>query len=344
MASASVSRPLCTQDTRACDHWVWDAGGLRPPCCTEHLLELIGFTSDLLTRHGIVHWLDYGTLLGAVRERQLIPWDADADFSILHRDQKAVLALAEEFAAAGHRLERPGLWTGHRGVIRVRYSKRNAAQLDLFMWQVRDGMLLPLEGAEEAWPGMAERLAFPERFIAPLGEVALNGRRFPTPTPVEEFLREHRYGPGWTTPAPPIRSLRYYPSFDITETTPEIESLIERIATSEQRLGELRLQSRRSRGRAAELWQKTGLPIEPGPCRVEAVLAESAGGSPTATLEGLARSVALLDQAIEEFEHGPPSLVIRRAARRIRRIAEVLVARARRRPHRAGFPFGVDTG
>src|SRR6185312_10317860 len=52
MASASVSRPPCTQDTRACDYWVWEHGGLRPQCCTEHLLELIGFTSDLLTRHG----------------------------------------------------------------------------------------------------------------------------------------------------------------------------------------------------------------------------------------------------------------------------------------------------
>jgi hypothetical protein len=51
----------------------------------------------------------------------------------------------------------------------------------------------------------------------------------------------------------------------------------------------------------------------------------------------------LLEQAIEEFEHGSASLGIRRAGRRIRRIAEVLHARVQRRPHGAGFPFGVDS-
>jgi len=211
MASASVSRPPCTPDTRECDWMNWGPRALRPACCTQHLLELIGFTSDLLTRHGIVHWLDYGTLLGAVREGQLIPWDGDADFSILQRDEHAVLALDEEFAAAGHYVERPGLWRGHRGVIRIRYSKVNRGHLDLFMWQLHDGMLQPLEGSEEAWPGMASRVTFPERFITPLGEVPLNGRSFPAPKSVEEFLREHRYGPRWETPAPPVKSVKYYP-------------------------------------------------------------------------------------------------------------------------------------
>jgi hypothetical protein len=339
----SLSRPPCTRFTRACDYWNWDTGAVRPPCCTEHLLELIGFTSDLLARHGIVHWLDYGTLLGAVREGELIAWDGDADFSILQRQEHTVLALAEEFGAAGHRLERPGMWRGHQGVIRILYSKANAAQLDLFMWQVRDGMLLPLEGTDEAWPGMASRLAFPERFIAPLGEASLHGRRFPAPAPVHEFLREHRYGPGYATPAPPIKSLKLYPSFDIAETTPEIERLIARIAASEQRLGQLRSESGWSHLRAVEMWQKAGLPISPDAGRVGAVLAQSSGERPTATVESLARSVALVEQAIKEIEHSSASLVIRKAGRRMRRIAEVLLARVQRRPHRAGFPSDVDT-
>ncbi|TMM17824.1 MAG: hypothetical protein E6F96_08010 [Actinobacteria bacterium] len=345
MASASVSRPPCTQDTRECDWMNWGPRALRPACCTQHLLELIGFTSDLLTRHGIVHWLDYGTLLGAVREGQLIPWDGDADFSILQRDEHAVLALDEEFAAAGHYVERPGLWRGHRGVIRIRYSKVNRGHLDLFMWQLHDGMLQPLEGSEEAWPGMASRVTFPERFITPLGEVPLNGRSFPAPKSVEEFLREHRYGPGWETPAPPVKSVKYYPrSFDIADTTPEIESLFERIASYEQRLAQVASEARGLHSRAGELWAKSGLPISPDPRRVAAVLAQSPGESPTATVEGFARSVALLEQAIEEFEHPSASLAIRRAGRRLRRVGEVLVARAQRRPHRAAFPFGVDTG
>ena len=339
----SLSRPPCTRFTRACDYWNWGTGAERPPCCTEHLLELIGFTSDLLARHGVVHWLDYGTLLGAAREGEMIAWDGDADFSLLQRQEQTVLALAEEFAAAGHRLEPPSLWRGHHGVIRILYSEANAAQLDLFMWEERDGKLLPLEGTDDAWPGMGSRLAFPERFIAPLGEVSLHGRPFPAPAPVDEFLREHRYGPGWATPAPPIKSLRLYPNFDIAETTPEIERLIGRIAASEQRLGQVRSESRWSHLRGVELWQKAGLPISADAGRVRAVLAQSSGEPRSATVESLARSVALVEQAIEEFEHGSAPLAVRKIGRRVRRVAEVLIARVQRRPHRAGFPFDVDT-
>jgi hypothetical protein len=211
------------------------------------------------------------------------------------------------------------------------------------MWQQSDGILQPLEGGEEAWPGMASRVAFPERFITPLGEASLHGRRFPAPAPVHEFLREHRYGPGYATPAPPIKSLKLYPNFDIAETTPEIERLIARIAASEQRLGQVRSESPRSHLRAVELWQKAGLPISPDAGRVGSVLAENPGEEPSATVESLATSLALVEQAIKEFEHGSASLAIRKAGRRMRRIAEVLLARAHRRPHRAGFPFEVDT-
>jgi hypothetical protein len=301
-------------------------------------MELVGFTSDLLARHGIVHWLDYGSLLGAVREGELIPWDADVDFGILQREEPAVLALAGEVAAAGHRLD-----ASLQGVIRILYSEANASHVDLFLWEARDGLLLPLEDTDYAWPGMASRLAFPERFIAPLGEVSLHGRHFPAPRPVHEFLRDHRYGPRYATPARPIRSIRLYPSFDIEETTPEVERLITRIAAGDERLAQLRSDSRWSHRRAVELWQKAGLPISPNARRVGAVLAEGSGDRPTATIESLATSVALLEQAIDELEHRSVGLVIRRAGRRMRRIAEVVAARLRRRPHRAGFPFGVET-
>jgi LicD family len=333
-----TSRAPCTRFTRECDFGNWGTDSVRPACCTEHLVELMAFTSDLLERHGIVHWLDYGTLLGAVREGELIPWDNDVDFSMLQRQEQQALALAEKIAAAGYRLD-----TSQQGVIRILYSEVNELHVDLFLWEARGGLLQPLEDISYAWPGMASRLAFPERFIAPIGEISLYGRRFPAPTSVHEFLRDHRYGPGYATPARSIKSIRLYPSYDIEETTPEIERLIARIAAGDQRLAELRSDSRGSHRRAVELWQKAALPISPSPARVNALLAQVGGDSPTATVETLSRSVALVEQAIDELEHRPPGLVIRQAGRRTRRIAEVVAARLQRRPHRAGFPFGAET-
>src|SRR5439155_23180461 len=133
------------------------------------------------------HWLDDGSLLGAVRDGKLIAWDGDGDFGILQHDEPAVLALAEEIATAGHRLD-----AGIKGVIRIRYSDVNATPVDLFLWEARDGLLLPLQDTDYAWPGMVSRVAFPQRFIAPLGEVSLHGRGFAAPRSVHEFVRDHR--------------------------------------------------------------------------------------------------------------------------------------------------------
>ena len=54
------------------------------PCCREHLSELSHFVSTALTEIGVVHWLEGGSLLGAVREGgSLLDWEDDVDISVL---------------------------------------------------------------------------------------------------------------------------------------------------------------------------------------------------------------------------------------------------------------------
>src|SRR5690348_12838757 len=127
----------CTAATPDCRFWDWGESNLRPDCCTEHLLELIDFTHALLAEHGIVHWLEFGTLLGAVRDGTLIPWDWDADFGILARDADALLALRVEIEAAGHsmHLEEPG-------AVRIYYSETNQISIDLWKWYERGELLV----------------------------------------------------------------------------------------------------------------------------------------------------------------------------------------------------------
>ena len=83
----------CTRETRRCEFWTWGKDYLRPECCTRHLKDLLSFTEDLLSRHGITHWIDYGSLLGAVRQGTFIPWDSDVDFGILKSDRERLRAL-----------------------------------------------------------------------------------------------------------------------------------------------------------------------------------------------------------------------------------------------------------
>ena len=134
IAAAAHPKP-CSGETRNCSFWNWGAGNVRPHCCTDHLLELIDHVHAVLDRHGIRHWVDFGTLLGAVRDETLVPWDDGADLGILAADAPSVVALREELEAPGHVL------FAHPGTVGIHYSAVNHTALDLTVWHERDGLV-----------------------------------------------------------------------------------------------------------------------------------------------------------------------------------------------------------
>jgi len=58
-----------------------------------------------LTKNKIFYWVDQGTLLGLVRENNILPWDTDIDISVWANDFKKVLLLEEEFTLDGYYFE-----------------------------------------------------------------------------------------------------------------------------------------------------------------------------------------------------------------------------------------------
>ena len=68
-----------------------NAGVIRPSFCISHMLHLLSFVTARLEQEGIMHWLHQGTLLGAVRDGQILPWANDVDIAFFERDLDAVV-------------------------------------------------------------------------------------------------------------------------------------------------------------------------------------------------------------------------------------------------------------
>ena len=74
------------------------------PCCREHMKDLCHFVASCLREMEVVHWLDGGSLLGAVRENgNLLAWEDDVDISVMLDNRTTWAWLATGFADRGIR-------------------------------------------------------------------------------------------------------------------------------------------------------------------------------------------------------------------------------------------------
>ncbi len=82
--------------------------------------------------NNLPYWLDFGTLLGAIRHKGFIPWDDDIDICMLRDDYKKILPLLEkEFEGDSNWFVRGHIDGYHNFQTRIRNKEINLG-LDIF--------------------------------------------------------------------------------------------------------------------------------------------------------------------------------------------------------------------
>lgn len=172
-----------------------------PECCKSHVRKIMADVAECMDGAGIRWWIDYGTLLGWLRNGGMIPFDKDGDLGILGEDRQKLLDLQTVWLGMGyHATYAPPkptqrFRTGDR--MKVRLSRRNTTNVDIFIW-------------DEPKPGILDRKnyigadlykgrEFPKEWALPLGRGLWDGINVSIPAEPER-LAEHRYGPDWRVP------------------------------------------------------------------------------------------------------------------------------------------------
>ena len=101
----------------------------------EASLALLKHLRVFLEQNKIEYWLDFGTLLGAVRHHGFIPWDDDIDISVSRKDYEKLQKIMCEFCKTD--------FTYSIGdIIRVFY-KDTSAQVDIFPYDSGNSSEMP---------------------------------------------------------------------------------------------------------------------------------------------------------------------------------------------------------
>jgi len=199
----------CSKDTLPCplNHYLHRLGLNTAPCCREHMKDLSNSVVACLRDMGAEHWIDGGSLLGAVRENgALLAWEDDVDISVLLDGDTTWKSLSATFSKRG---AEDGYYVDvfeKKGYITISYDPpktwpfrwernrmRGEIRLDLVTYrQAKSGGQSVLErqllkGAmpvmESGWHGV------PKEIILPTSTINFLGDDISCPNQPEAFLR-----------------------------------------------------------------------------------------------------------------------------------------------------------
>jgi len=159
--------------------------------------------ADLRDVVGVEAYLNYGALLGAIREGRMLGHDSDTDVCYLSKHTVPAEIISESYAIERTMRERG--WSVLRmsgGDIKVLHqvSDGRKVHIDIFV-----AFYVPDKDGEPVFYQLGNRSGRLRReAIVPVSTINLHGYDFPAPAEPEEMLA-FIYGPKWRTPDPSFK-------------------------------------------------------------------------------------------------------------------------------------------
>lgn len=97
----------------------------------EENLKILRFFGEFCKKNNLEYWLDFGTLLGAVRHKGFIPWDDDLDISMTRDNYEKLLNLPKEKLENDNYSFEIKAGNPKSHILKL-LSKTTKAQLDIF--------------------------------------------------------------------------------------------------------------------------------------------------------------------------------------------------------------------
>lgn len=171
----------------------------------QRALVLLRQVTDILTTHRVRWWLDSGTLLGAVREQRLLPWDTDMDIAVRGEDLQLLANCIPALRRAGlrvrmrrHKTHAPAAVTGQPRLLKVANRRWGFWRGDLLL----DVFVVYQKGDRCYWTIGEKRslkhLSVPAHFYDRLETLEFDAHMYSVPSDATDYLAL-RYG-NWRVP------------------------------------------------------------------------------------------------------------------------------------------------